>query len=340
MPRLVATQGLPASGKTTWTKEVVATNLDCLTEPDGCLDHVPTKTLRVNRDSLRLMMHDGRFIKGVTEEVVIAARDSIIRAALRKGWDVIVDDTNLSSRNIRDLLTIANREGAEFSIQPFDVSVDECVTRDKLRLEEVGEDVIRDQYNRYLNGKSLPLPIPQLKESKFEPLPPPPAGSPQAVIVDIDGTVAHNDGHRGFYDYDKVWKDTPKMDVIRVVQSLIKDDDVVPIFLSGREDTCRYVTAEWLVEWVIPYHYLFLGQQQSEVALLDRPNNSQGMLGSKLLMREAGDHRDDALVKYELYRDHVAPYYNIITVFDDRDRVVRMWRQIGLTCMQVNYGDF
>jgi hypothetical protein len=31
---------------------------------------------------------------------------------------------------------------------------------------------------------------------------------------------------------------------------------------------------------------------------------------------------------------------NIMCVFDDRDKVVNMWRRNGLTCLQVADGDF
>jgi len=31
---------------------------------------------------------------------------------------------------------------------------------------------------------------------------------------------------------------------------------------------------------------------------------------------------------------------DILCVFDDRQKVVDMWRKNGITCFQVNYGDF
>ena len=40
------------------------------------------------------------------------------------------------------------------------------------------------------------------------------------VLVDLDGTIAHNDGHRGFFDWAKVGDDKPHEDVIRLVQTL------------------------------------------------------------------------------------------------------------------------
>jgi len=59
-----------------------------------------------------------------------------------------------------------------------------------------------------------------------------------------------------------------------------------------------------------------------------------------LYMRTEGDYRDDAVVKYELYVQYIAPTFDVAVVLDDRNRVVRMWRQVGLTCLQVEDGDF
>lgn len=46
-------------------------------------------------------------------------------------------------------------------------------------------------------------------------------------------------------------------------------------------------------------------------------------------------------VKRELFDKYVRDRYNIVGVFDDRDQVVHMWRkQLGLTVLQVDYGNF
>jgi hypothetical protein len=57
-------------------------------------------------------------------------------------------------------------------------------------------------------------------------------------------------------------------------------------------------------------------------------------------MRRSGDNRCDSIVKEEIYREHIEGKYNVLAVFDDRDRVVDMWRRLGLLCLQVYYGDF
>ena len=57
-------------------------------------------------------------------------------------------------------------------------------------------------------------------------------------------------------------------------------------------------------------------------------------------MREEKDHRPDDIVKEEIYHKYIEDKYNIVCVFDDRDKVVKMWREQGLLCNQVYYGNF
>ncbi len=59
-----------------------------------------------------------------------------------------------------------------------------------------------------------------------------------------------------------------------------------------------------------------------------------------LHMRKSGDMRKDSIVKKEIYDEFILDKYNLAFVLDDRDQVVRVWRDLGLTCLQVDYGDF
>ena len=57
-------------------------------------------------------------------------------------------------------------------------------------------------------------------------------------------------------------------------------------------------------------------------------------------MRKLDDKRRDDIVKKELFDENIRGRFNVKFVIDDRNRVVDMWRQIGLTCFQVEEGDF
>lgn len=133
-----------------------------------------------------------------------------------------------------------------------------------------------------------------------------------AVIVDIDGTVAHRTNREPF-EYDKVIHDAPDKNVIEVVSALWHAGHKV-IFVSAREDWCFNDTYRWLTLYCPPF--------------------------IKLHMRKSGDTRRDAEVKKEIYEQLIKPEYNIVCVLDDRNQVVDMWRELGLTTLQVNYGDF
>ena len=61
------------------------------------------------------------------------------------------------------------------------------------------------------------------------------------------------------------------------------------------------------------------------------------LYGELLYMRKDGDTRPDYVIKPELVKDFIDDIY---MVFEDRDQVVKMWRDLGITCLQVANGDY
>lgn len=302
MSRLYITRGLPGCGKTYEASAWVAED--------------PGSRARINRDDLRAMVHGGLHIKGVTESRIIAVRDAAISALLRRGVDVVCDDTNLPQRTVRDLGRLAKRAGADLKVWDLtDRPLDECIGRDALRERPVGELVIREMHTKYLRGRTFPLPMPEEPAGDAEALKPYAArpGTPKAVVVDIDGTTALMTD-RSPFDETRVGEDLPNMPVIAVVRSLEAAGHRV-VFMSGRSDACRAATEEWLTANV-------------------------GVRYDVLCMRVAGDYRKDSVVKAELFDEHVRDAYDVLCVLDDRRQVVEMWRSLGLTVLQVAPGDF
>ena len=297
MTRLLITRGLPASGKTTFARKL---------QP---------RVVRVNRDDLRRMLHGERLYTQWAEGQVTHAQRAMVEALLRAHADVIVDDTNLRNKTVRDWAELAARLGAQFEVHDFtDVPLEECIRRDVSRPESdrVGEEAIRRMHARYLAGRNLPLPVPYIPDISPERYDPD-LDLPAAVLVDIDGTVALM-GDRSPYDWDRVGSDLPNPAVITAVRAMHAAGNAI-IFCSGRDAVCRPETEAWLELYV-------------------------GVRYEALFMRPEGDGRKDAVVKREIFDRQIRDNWRIVGVFDDRQQVVRMWRALGLTVFQVAEGDF
>jgi len=138
----------------------------------------------------------------------------------------------------------------------------------------------------------------------------------KAILVDLDGTIALPDLElRGPYDtdFEKLIQDSPNRPVIEVVCCLWEKGYKI-IYITARDSLGEEGTREWLRLFAPPY--------------------------TKLYMRKHNDFRKDAVVKKEIYEEKIANHYDVLCVFDDRPQVVDMWRELGLTCMQVAPGDF
>jgi predicted kinase len=132
---------------------------------------------------------------------------------------------------------------------------------------------------------------------------------PDAIICDLDGTIALI-GDRNPYDASKCEQDL----VNEPVRSILQTSGKEIILVSAREDKYMPQTLSWLEMHGISFKHLY--------------------------MRSQGDQRNDSVVKQEIYDRFILDKYNIAFVLDDRDRVVKVWRDLGLTCLQVDYGDF
>jgi hypothetical protein len=142
------------------------------------------------------------------------------------------------------------------------------------------------------------------------------------VIFDLDGTLALVDHRRhyvtnGNQQWDEFHKacvnDEANWPVIHTLMSLFRSGADVFI-VSGRSDLVRLETEDWLLKHGIPF--------------------------DGLIMRKHGDYTPDDILKLSWMNDGTIPKHRIKMVFDDRDKVVKMWREQGITCFQVAEGNF
>jgi hypothetical protein len=136
----------------------------------------------------------------------------------------------------------------------------------------------------------------------------------KAIISDLDGTLCLFEGKRSPYNATNCdlidWLNEPVASVIRIFYK----NNYKIIFVSGREDkyepeTRRFIEKHFNIEY-------------------------------ELFMRKSKDFRKDSIIKEEIFNNYIKDKYNICFVLDDRDQVVKKWREIGLTCFQVAEGNF
>jgi hypothetical protein len=141
------------------------------------------------------------------------------------------------------------------------------------------------------------------------------------IIFDLDGTIADIEHRQHFVQgKKKKWRDffaaciddKPHEAVVIILRALY------PLFeihiVSGRSDEVREQTEAWLELNQVPYHHL--------------------------IMRREGDHTPDNILKIGWVNEGRIPKDRILCVFDDRDKVVKMWRDADITCFQVAEGAF
>lgn len=135
MAKLLVLQGIPASGKTTYARELVESDYSYV---------------RVNRDDLRNMR--GVYWLPSQEKLISAWEVDSIRTALSLGFNVVSDSTNLNLSTIATLTNIARELDVEIEFKLIEIELDEAIKRDSLRPNPVGAKIITSFYNRYFRS--------------------------------------------------------------------------------------------------------------------------------------------------------------------------------------------
>ncbi|WP_424215154.1 AAA family ATPase [Streptomyces sp. BI20] len=309
MPVVHVMTGLPASGKTTAARALQA-------EGGG-------RVRRVNLDDLRAMLDPRPGEPGAAEErshaheqTVLAVQDAAVRAAVEDGFDVVVDNTHLTRYIPGRLKAAVVGLDVTFVVHDFtDVPVEECVRRDAAREAPVGEAIIRILADKHAKARKggWRLTADWLGDRPAGGAYTPGPGLPSAVLCDIDGTLALN-VDRNPYDFSRCDGDALNTPVREALDAFRQAHGDKVVLLSGRSEDHREITEAWL--------------------------ERHGVAHDELWMRASGDGRSDDIVKAELFDRHIRERFAVRVSLDDRDRVVALWRRMGLPTWQVNYGNF
>lgn len=294
--------GVPGSGKSTFAKYFLRTE---------------ENWMRLCRDDFRLMQFSHSNLSRYEEDRVTEMIDASIELLLRKRTNVLIDATNCKAEYMDHYITKFNHL-ADISFKVFDVDVTTIANRCEKRYNETGRFIPEKVQRRFLNDldelkKTFDFSTrPQLDTLNYKMTEQDRALTP-AIICDLDGTLALMDGRNPF-DAARSDEDKLNQPVAEVLKKFAQNGYNI-LLVSGREDKFKEPTLRFLEQYEIPFNQLW--------------------------MRKSKDSRKDSIVKREIFDKLIQDKYFIEFILDDRNQVVDMWRQdLGLTCFQVNYGNF
>ena len=295
--KIILTRGIQGSGKSTWAKAWVAED--------------PEHRIRINNDDLRNMF--GVYWVPSREDVVTKAKKEIAIYAMDKGYDIVIDNMNLNPKEIQYWETVVNYHNGymgkeikyEIEFKDFFIPIEECIRRDAVRSNPIGEKVIRDTWRRYkhfIQTSEVERYVNNLRLWD--------SGKPMCVVIDMDSTVCFNTSKRPWFgdgSTEAMIDDVPNHGVVE----LVKAQEYPVVVCTGRNKDQHKVTREWLA--------------------------NQGIHPIAYYMRENGDYRKGVEVKAELM-NQILDEYNVLVVFEDCEPIVQKYREMGLTVLQPNKG--
>lgn len=298
MNKLIICRGLQGSGKSTFAKQWA--------EED------PTHRIRFNWDDIRNMMGKYWVPERENTGIMKTLRASFLEDMMLKGWDIIVDNMNLNPKDwefYENLVKVHNEKGGtqyEVEYMDFFIPVEECIRRDAMRPNPIGEAVIRATWKRYKH-----FIICKEIENKFYNMRTYDANKRDCIIADIDSTLCVNLTRRSFYTDD--WKekliyDTPLAGPISILRAQKMTGTCDILIVTGRKDEGRTQTEEWLKTYNVPYDRLF--------------------------MRGQNDYTKSDIFKENILNNIILPKYNVLFALEDDNKCVQMYRRNGLICLQ------
>ena len=302
--KLILTRGIQGSGKTTWARQWVAED--------------PKNRVRINNDDIRNML--GNYWVVEREPLVSEMKQYLTQAAMDRGYNIVIDNMNLNPKEVKfwEKVVELNNEDPdgykyEIEFKDFFISLEECIRRDAMRPNPIGEKVIRETWKRYkhfIQTSEVEKYVNNLiKEDESK---------PYCLVVDMDSTLCFNTTKRPWYGEgaaEGMINDVPNMGVLRLVEQWTKPGPTAYtnnlIIATGRDTSQEEVTKQWLAKYnIYPQEFYF---------------------------RRKGDYRKGVEVKKEQI-EKILEKYNVVAIIDDCEPIVNMYREMGLTVLQPNKG--
>lgn len=304
MNKIILTRGIQGSGKTTWARQWVAED--------------PKNRVRINNDDIRNML--GNYWVIEREPLVSEMKQYLTQAAMDRGYNIVIDNMNLNPKEVKfwEKVVELNNEDPdgykyEIEFKDFFIPLEECIRRDAMRPNPIGEKVIRETWKRYkhfIQTTKVENYVNNLiKEDESK---------PYCLVVDMDSTLCFNTTKRPWYGEgaaEGMINDVPNMGVLRLVEQWTKPGPTAYtnnlIIATGRDTSQEEVTKQWLAKYnIYPQEFYF---------------------------RRKGDYRKGVEVKKEQI-EKILEKYNVVAIIDDCEPIVNMYREMGLTVLQPNKG--
>lgn len=298
MADIIIVVGPPGCGKSIWATLYVESH----------------KAKRLNRDDFRISMQNSMYTP-YDEKIIKRIRNYAVENWLQAGYDVVIDDTNLTPDVFPEMQRIARRVG-NTGVREHVIKIEReiCWYNNTHRPKGVvpAPDwnklwLLYTQFRKHDDYFAPPRQIQtqmwlnEYHDSKL----------PHCVIVDLDETLALHPHGRDPFDHSNIPGDLPN---IPLVDILHRSEDEI-IIVTGRSEISKEATEEWLAKHGIEYDHLYM-----------RPIDQ-------------GDEHDFN-IKNEIYEKHIHGKYFVTGVYEDRERIVELWRDLGLFVYHVNFGRY
>lgn len=257
------------------------------------------------------------------ETLVSNTKRDIALSALYAGYEIVVDNMNLNPKEIKFWEDIVNKHNNfvddkiktksdqvfykyEIEFKDFFIPLEECIRRDAMRPNPIGEKVIRETWKRYkhfIQTTEVERHVNNMRRY---------TGKPKCIVIDMDSTMCFNVTKRPWFGEgaaEGMIDDVPNAGVCDIVRQL--QEHYLVVVATGRDTSQEEVTKQWLAK--------------------------QGINVDEYFFRTNGDFRKGVIVKKEQI-EKILETYDIVSIFEDCEPIVQMYREMGLTVLQPNKG--